>query len=126
MPRRKKLITRLFPAFLLITFASLFLVTWYVLSALHNFFIDQTREELVARAHLIRYYITAQSIPIDIPSIDRLCKEAGKTSQTRITVIRPTGEVLGDTDKDPRFLDNHAKRPEIIDAVQSGMGSAVG
>ncbi len=125
MARQKKLITRLFPSYLLITIVSLLIVTWYVLTTLHNFFIEQTRQDLTARALLVKHHIMARAPSFDATGIDSICKTSGHASRTRITVIRPSGRVIGDTEKDPASLDNHANRPEIRAAIQNGLGSAI-
>ena len=45
---------------------------------------------------------------------------------TRITVIRPNGRVIGDTEKDPEAMENHANRPEIRQVLEgpSEVGSS--
>ena len=44
----------------------------------------------------------------------------------RITIIKRNGDVLADSEKDYRNMDNHLKRPEIQDAIllESGNNSA--
>lgn len=43
----------------------------------------------------------------------------------RVTVIRPDGQVLADTESDPASMENHAGRPEVREALQSGEGRSV-
>lgn len=43
----------------------------------------------------------------------------------RVTLIDQQGKVLYDSEIDPLALDNHASRPEIIEAIQSGEGEAI-
>ncbi|MBN1333859.1 MAG: hypothetical protein JW971_08835 [Synergistales bacterium] len=43
----------------------------------------------------------------------------------RITAIAPDGKVILDSEVDPSKLDNHADRPEIRQAFESGEGSAL-
>jgi len=45
-------------------------------------------------------------------------------SQTRITIINPSGRVLADSAKDPLSLDNHKDREEIRAAFQTGAESS--
>lgn len=40
----------------------------------------------------------------------------------RVTFIGRDGEVLGDSDHDPRSMENHADRPEVIGALRDGIG----
>ena len=44
-------------------------------------------------------------------------------SRLRVTFIRDDGVVLGDSQADSRTMDNHANRPEVIDALRLGTGS---
>src|SRR5208337_3488062 len=41
---------------------------------------------------------------------------------TRLTVILPSGKVVGDSSKNPARMDNHADRPEIQQAFQGKIG----
>ncbi|MGD8549169.1 MAG: ATP-binding protein, partial [Desulfobacterales bacterium] len=43
----------------------------------------------------------------------------------RITVILPSGIVIGDSDDDPNRMDNHALRPEVIQAKKGNVGRAI-
>jgi len=38
----------------------------------------------------------------------------GAQTETRITLVAPNGLVLADSDRDPREMDNHGTRPEIV------------
>ena len=49
--------------------------------------------------------------------VDQLCKELGKKSATRITVILPSGKVVGDSEESPSVMENHGGRPEVRDAL---------
>lgn len=60
----------------------------------------------------------------DARGIDALVKKLGRELETRFTVIDGAGVVLGDSDHDPATMDNHAKRPEILAAVASGVGQS--
>ncbi len=51
--------------------------------------------------------------------IDALCKKLGKRSATRLTVILPDGKVVGDSERSPQEMENHGRRPEVIDALDS-------
>jgi two-component system phosphate regulon sensor histidine kinase PhoR len=48
-----------------------------------------------------------------------------KITDSRVTFIRGDGVVLGDSDHDPKTMDNHLKREEVIKAKESGVGRAV-
>jgi two-component system phosphate regulon sensor histidine kinase PhoR len=56
------------------------------------------------------------------PSLDILAKKLGEQIDARITIIALNGIVLGDSEEDPTAMDNHADRPEVIAAVETGIG----
>jgi two-component system phosphate regulon sensor histidine kinase PhoR len=43
----------------------------------------------------------------------------------RVTIIRPDGVVLGESDEDRAQMNNHSDRPEIIAALKDGHGSSI-
>ena len=120
MARKKRLLWQLYPSYLLITLIALVAVTWYASRALKHFFLEQAATDLKARAHLFESQILEYLEPIDQKRIDQLCKRIGRRSSTRITIILPSGKVIGDSDKDPATMDNHADRPEFKQALREG------
>ena len=46
-------------------------------------------------------------------------------SNVRVTVIASDGQVLADSQSDPRTMENHAARPEIRDAFAKGDGQSI-
>ncbi|MGD9081682.1 MAG: histidine kinase dimerization/phospho-acceptor domain-containing protein, partial [Desulfobacterales bacterium] len=125
MNRRKRLLWQLFPSYLLITLISLLAVSWYASGAMRQFFLDQTATDLKARAALLDKQIKGLLSPLNSEAIDAICKEAGRLSATRITVILPDGTVIGDSRETPRLMDNHASRPEIIRALAGQTGRSL-
>ncbi|MGD2099561.1 MAG: ATP-binding protein [Desulfobacterales bacterium] len=125
MKKRKRLLWRLFPTYLLITLISLLAVSWYASEAMRRFFLDQTATDLKARAALLEKQITGFLSPLDAAAIDSICKEGGRLSATRITVILPDGTVIGDSRETPHLMDNHANRPEIITALEGRPGQSM-
>ena len=57
-------------------------------------------------------------------SLDALAKKLGGQIGTRITIIALDGFVLGDSNEDPATMENHATRPEVKDALASGIGES--
>jgi len=125
MKKKKRLLRHLFPSYLLITLISLVAVTWFASSSIRNFFLEQTAEDLLTRARLLENQIPHFLGPLETRLIDAMCKEIGVSSATRITVILPTGHVIGDSDEDPAIMDNHALRPEVIEARKGNVGQTI-
>ncbi|MEW6386643.1 MAG: ATP-binding protein [Thermodesulfobacteriota bacterium] len=119
---RKKLLWQLFPFFLLVTLVTLVAVTWYSARSWRLFYLKQTAADLETRARLVETRIGGRAAMEDGPWVDKLCKDLGKITATRLTVILPSGKVLGDTDEDPARMDNHGDRPEFREAMQGRVG----
>ncbi|MFD1886265.1 two-component system histidine kinase PnpS [Paenibacillus wenxiniae] len=51
--------------------------------------------------------------------------QIGKLTDSRVTFIEKDGTVIGDSESDPRTMNNHASREEIVAAARDGVGSAV-
>jgi len=109
----------------LITLISLVAVTIYATSSLREFYLDRIASDLRGRAYLLEKQILQFLGPLDTKVVDALCKELGKPSTTRITVILPSGTVIGDSDDDPDRMDNHALRPEVIQAKKGNVGRSI-
>ena len=100
MGKKKRLFWQIFPSYLIIIVISLVAVTWYASQSLRHFFIKQASEDLKARALFFEGIIVKVIDPLDKEKVDTLCKKVGKHASTRITVILPSGQVIGDTETD--------------------------
>ena len=125
MPRKRRLFWQLYPSYLLITLISLVAVTWYASSSIRDFYIEHATSDLEARALLFEQQISPHIDPLNAKTIDQLSKKAGRHASTRITVILPSGKVVGDSDEDPATMDNHADRPEFIGAIKGNRGTSI-
>ncbi len=124
MKKKKRLIYQLYPSYLLIILISLTGVSWYASNAMRSFFFAQTAEVLETRANLLENRIIEHLVPLNAKSIDLTCKELGMVSTTRITVVLPSGKVIGDSEEDPRSMDNHANRKEVRAAIGGNIGNS--
>jgi two-component system phosphate regulon sensor histidine kinase PhoR len=122
---KRRLIWHLYPSYLIIILISIIAVTWYASIEARQFFLEKNEADLKARAELFEGQIMAFLDPLDRDEIDLLCKEEGQRSSTRITVILPTGEVIGDSDTDPKNMDNHSDRLEFIAASTGESGVSI-
>ncbi len=117
---------QIFPSFLLITLLSLAAVSWYGSTAYRQNYFESIGGDLEARGHLV----LPQIRPLlefggGRGEIDALCKRLGRSSSTRITVVLPSGKVLGDSKEEPSKMENHGARPEIRRAFEGSVGSSI-
>jgi two-component system phosphate regulon sensor histidine kinase PhoR len=129
--RRPRLFWRLYATYLVIVVLCTAAVGFYAVRSVRDFYLDHTERELQARAALVREHVLP-AIAADTPQeLEALVQRLGEASGTRITIIaadRPgasRGQVLAESDSDPVQMENHARRPEFLTAVQGRPGQAV-
>ncbi len=123
--RRHRLLWHIFPTYLVITVLAVVAVSWYGSVELRAFLYRQAEGDLRARAALLEERLGGAIGRGETDVLQRLAVELGDAIGSRVTVIMPDGLVVADTDEDPAVMENHADRPEIIEAFRSGEGSAV-
>ena len=121
---RRPLFWQLFPTYLAVLLVALAISDWFTIRSFKTFYLAHTASELEARAVLLRGQMAPLDLNSSAPAIDSLCKTLGRASGTRVTVMLPTGVVIGDTDEDPAKMENHANRPEVREALTGQTGNA--
>jgi two-component system phosphate regulon sensor histidine kinase PhoR len=129
--RRPRLFWRLYATYLVIVVLCTSAVGFYAVRSVRDFYLDHTESELQARAALVREHVLP-AIVADTPrELEALVQRLGEASGTRITIIAADragasrGQVLADSDSDPGQMENHAFRPEFLNAVQGRPGQAI-
>jgi two-component system phosphate regulon sensor histidine kinase PhoR len=114
----RKLVWQLYLFYLLVG------VMCYSSYSFHRFYVNQTRKELTTLAHVVAKQISPTLNAAPLAEVDKLCKKLGQAGdgRIRITVISPSGKVLGDSLEDPAIMEDHSDRQEIIDALAKGFG----
>jgi two-component system phosphate regulon sensor histidine kinase PhoR len=82
--------------------------------------VEQAIGKLEAQAALLSGEVTAARL-----EGDTWAHRAGTRASARVTVIAPDGRVLADSDEPSSQMDNHATRPEVLQALAKGSGQAV-
>ncbi len=112
------------PLFVLIAVA-LGAFTWQAARLLHEFHLQSTEADLEARAALVEEVLGERLQQPQREQIDPVAKRLGALAAMRVTVIGADGVVLGESDKDPALMDNHARRPEVAAALNGNTGTAI-
>ena len=119
---KKRLLWQLYFSCLLLTVIASLAIAWYTSQSFHQFYLHQVSESIKFQAHLIEQQILPDLAGGHFEKIDRLCKTAGPASSTRITIILPDGRVVADSDEQVEVMENHADRPEFLEALTKGLG----
>ena len=120
--KRKTLFWKLYPSFLVISFISLLAIVMIALWSFKSFYYQERAVDLEIRAKILTPEFSRLLQSKNYSEIQTKSEQLGKDSLTRITIILPSGVVVGDNKKDPATMDNHKKRPEIEQAIQYGKG----
>lgn len=112
---------RLMLSMLLMLIVSLVIITTIFVTIVNSEYLEVTKKSLSGNNNIVINLIKGQSKITNNTQLDSIYKN----SETRVTVINKYGIVLYDSGVDLEELDNHNKRPEVIEARQKGDGSSI-
>ncbi len=84
--------------------------------------LDAARRDLESKAILVADVLDAHHDDWSDPRLLKRVTEIGAKLRTRLTVMRRDGTVVADSEGDPATMDNHGDRPEVIAALENGVG----
>lgn len=124
MPRRS-LVWHLFSSHLFVTLVAIIVLELLALRLFTSFGTHLIATDLEVRARLVTIQVQPLIDKQETSSIQELCRELGKQTATRYTVILPDGTVVGDSEEEPAKMDNHGNRPEVQQALQTGQNAQI-
>jgi two-component system phosphate regulon sensor histidine kinase PhoR len=84
---------------------------------------EQTLREQIERNLKQKTLLFAQRVETDRQhALVDIAAQEGQAAGARATVIDPSGNVLADSEADPRSMENHSRRPEFIAALAGHLG----
>src|SRR3954451_18168470 len=93
----------------------------YLNYSIRSIYLDRIEQNLLSDARVIGRSVSGDlSANAGTDVIDPQIKEFSTDIDARITIIAPDGVVVGDSTADPRTMDNHGSRPEIVAATANG------
>jgi two-component system phosphate regulon sensor histidine kinase PhoR len=114
---RKTLFFYLIVAVLFIVFLEL-----YISKTIRKNYLENMKTRLTIEARLIEQYL----LPLDSEgNLDSFSASLKNITGARVTIINMAGKVIGDSDKPSEEMENHLERPEIKDALISGIGFSI-
>lgn len=113
----------------MLPFALLLLVAMGILSLfLSSFFresyLEISTQNLEAETRLVADQIGDLLIqPADLESVDETAQHFSTLINARVTIINPSGQVIGESGTDAEEMENHLNRPEVRAALRGEIGT---
>lgn len=119
---RSRLFFKILGSYVVLLLAVLVSMHLYVAYRVHENYISLERTRLLTAARVL-----ARLVPDSQPAavLQAWAETLGTETGLRITLIDGFGKVLADNQGNPATMDNHANRPEVIEAQATGIGSSV-
>ncbi len=123
--RQKRLLWQLYPSYLILVVLSLVAIAWFASHSYKQFSLRQAAANLEVRGRMARIRLSELLQSGDTTGVQETCGQMASLSATRVTLILPSGKVICDSEEDPALMNNHADRPEVMEAMKSGRGQAI-
>lgn len=118
----KRILWRIFPAFLALAILILSAMTWYSTYYFGQLVLQREKDTLHQETSVIETLIRDQLHSHNYTAIDKTLKQLAINGKSRLTVIAPDGTVIADSIEDVHTMENHADRIEFIEALTQSMG----
>jgi two-component system, OmpR family, phosphate regulon sensor histidine kinase PhoR len=122
---KKSLLAKSLGGYLLVIMLLSVLILFFSFRTIREHYIESLTQDLSHLCFALETKITPLVAEKRFPELDASIKDLGKHINTRITVIDPSGVVVADSEKNPRDMERHNLRPEIITALQGDVGQSV-
>jgi two-component system phosphate regulon sensor histidine kinase PhoR len=114
-----------FSGYLVVTLLLSVLILLFTFATIKNHYIQTLTNDLKNLATTLKLEVIPLLKENQFDKLDVLVKGLGAEIGTRITVIAPDGMVLADSEKDPKAMENHGTRLEIIQALEGKTGKSL-
>ncbi|HME43556.1 MAG TPA: ATP-binding protein [Syntrophorhabdales bacterium] len=122
---KRSIFTKVFGGYLFIILALFAFVILFSFSTIRHHYL----EALSQRLRNISVALKPAVLPLldkeHADALNSLLRNVGQETDTRITVIDARGVVLADSQEDPKKMENHGARPEVIEAGSGKTGQAL-
>jgi two-component system phosphate regulon sensor histidine kinase PhoR len=119
---RSRLFWRLFGTVGVLLLGTVALLGVVIVGRVEQHYLGQIEDSLRTKAVLVREVVRAG--PQQEGRLQERIVGLRREIKTRITLIADNGRVLADSEEDPAKMENHAGRPEVRQARETGFGMA--
>ncbi|MBI9106307.1 MAG: PAS domain-containing protein [Spirochaetales bacterium] len=123
--KNRPLLARTFSILIVIVLIAIVPLTLFNINSFKKFFYLETESYLQEDCSILKNLFPSDIEPENRQALRDFTLRAAESTNLRITIIREDGQVLADSHSESDAMNNHADRPEIIEALSGGFGSAV-
>ncbi len=117
---------RIITAYTVLIITSLGVIGLYLADTVRSSYLTNLTDQLRAEASLAAQSVAPALVGTpDTAPLNASATLLGEALGVRVTVLAADGTVLADTWEDPSRMESHASRPEVVRALQSGMGTEI-
>jgi len=118
---KNSLFSKVFGGYLVIICILLLFIPFISFKLIRTYYVNTLTENLKNIAITTSPQIVSFLEKQRFQEMDGFLKNLTGKINARVTVIDKEGTVLADTEKDPSVMESHKIRPEVIDALSSGV-----
>jgi two-component system phosphate regulon sensor histidine kinase PhoR len=121
----KRIFTKIFFGYLLVIIVLTLPILYFSFNTISENYQRNLIQSQINISHTIDINIQPLLLSRNFVKLDSDIKDLGNQINSRITIIDKNGVVIADSKANPNSMDNHADRPEVVKALQSGLGTSV-
>ena len=124
MKKRGPLRRRIFISYAAVIVVFMLAVGWVTSRSMEQLYYKHGEHYLQSIVHLFIPQIDVDLTAVNMSHLDSLARNFSAIAPYRVTLIAKSGLVLGDSEASAAEMENHADRPEVVEAYQKGKGTS--
>lgn len=122
---KKSIFVKVFCAYFLMVVTLSALILIFSFKTIRNHYLATLTHDLKNLGTTLLLKATPLLAENHFEELDALVKRLGQDISTRITIIDPVGVVVADSEKNPKLMENHKTRPEILQVLEGKIGTSL-
>lgn len=122
---KKSIFVKVFCAYFLMVVTLSALILIFSFKTIRNHYLSTLTHDLKNLGTTLLLKATPLLAENHFEELDALVKRLGQDISTRITIIDPEGVVVADSEKNPKLMENHKTRPEILQVLEGKIGTSL-